>query len=127
LFVTVIPTYSHLELHALRTRVSSRLREFGIRAQLPKLELPKLAALAELMEARVQQSDALGRRWLKNVLLGLVLLLEAWQLSLETNKAPVCAEARDGVLLRSFLYRFDWRFECFVRHSVQVLWGCFRN
>jgi uncharacterized membrane protein len=126
LFVTAIPTYSHLELHALRTRVSSRLREFGIRAQLPKLELPKLAALAELMEARVQQSDALGRRWLKNVLLGLVLLLEAWQVSLETGKTPVSFEARDEVL-QLFASRLERRFGCFVRHSVQVWWGCFRN
>lgn len=75
--MTAIPTYSHLELHALRERVSSRLREFGVRTQLPKLELPKLAALAELIEAGVQQSDTLGRRFLKNLLLGLMLLLEA--------------------------------------------------
>jgi hypothetical protein len=124
--VTAIPTYSHLELHALRERVSGRLREFGIRAQLPKLELPKLAARAELVETQVQQSDKLGRRFLKNVLLGLILLLESWFAGHETQKEPTFAEARDHQL-RAVLYRLEQQLKIFLGHPVRVLWCCFRN
>jgi hypothetical protein len=124
--VTVIPTYSHLELHAMRERISSRLCEFGIRAQLPKLELPKLAALADLIEANVQQSDTLGRRWLKNVLLGLVLLLETWLTALKPQKESAFIESRAHVL-QLFLQRLEIRVHRFCGHPVRVLWCCFRN
>jgi hypothetical protein len=107
-------------------RVSTRLREFGIRAQLPKLELPKLAALADLIEARVQQSDRLGRRFLKNVLLGLVLLLEAWFADLQAQKEPTFAEARDHQR-QAVLYRLEQRPNIFFGQPVRVLWCCFRN
>jgi hypothetical protein len=110
----------------MRERVSSRLREFGIRAQLPKLELPKLAALADLIEARVHQSDVLGRRWLKNVLLGLVLLLETWLTAFETQKEPALSEPR-GRVLQLFLQRLEMCMPRFLGHPVRVLWCCFRN
>jgi hypothetical protein len=107
-------------------RLSSRLREFGVRAQLPKLELPKLAALAELVETHVQQSDTLGRRWLKNVLLNLVLLLETWFTAFETSSEPASTEARDRVL-QLFSRRFELPVCRFFGHPVRVLWCCFRN
>jgi hypothetical protein len=109
----------------MRERVSSRLREFGIRAQLPKLELPKLAALAELVESHVQQSDTLGRRWLKNVLLGLVLLLETWFAARQTNNEPAATQTRDH-LLQTFLPRLELPIQ-FFGHPLRVLWCCFRN
>ena len=122
--MNAIPTLSHLELFAMRQRLSSRLREFGIRAQLPKLELPKLAALAELLENHVS-TDMFGRRWLKSVLLSLVLLLEQWfdapQSTLEkasesraTNLPVLQGELPVGNLV-------------LLRHHARVLWCCFRN
>ncbi len=126
--MNAIPTLSHLELFALRERLSSRLREFGIRAQLPKLELPKLAALAELVEAhavRVQSSNTFGRRWLKSVLLSLVVLLSEWQQNpIDTPESP--SEARDKIVQITRL-EFPVGNLVLLGHHARVLWCCFRN
>lgn len=124
--MTVIPTYSHLELYALRERVSSRLREFGIRAHLPKLELPKLAALAELIEASLQQSNSLRQRFLKNLLLGLMLLLESYFAEPEPEKQPDFINAQ-GKRQHNCPNRLEQVKDIFVGHPVRVLWCCFRN
>lgn len=118
-----VPTYAHLELFAMRQRLSTRLSEFGIRAQLPKLELPKLAALSSLVERHVQKSDIFGRRWLKSVLLSLILLLEH---CLE-NPAPkhelFLNEPREtSTHLESPVGNLVLLGLC-----AQVLWCCFRN
>ena len=122
--MNAIPTLSHLELFAMRERLKSRLREFGIRAQLPKLELPKLAALAELLENHVQ-SDILGRRWLKSVLLSLVLLLEKW---FETPQSTLenLSETRDTDLL-ILQRKLPVGNLVLLGHHARVLWCCFRN
>jgi hypothetical protein len=122
--MNAIPTLSHLELFAMRERLSSRLREFGIRAQLPKLELPKLAALAELLENHVQ-SDRFGRRWLKSVLLSLVLLLEQW-FEAPPSTLENLSEARDldvPVTKRELPVGNL----VLLGHHARVLWCCFRN
>lgn len=121
--MNAIPTLSHLELFAMRERLSSRLREFGIRAQLPKLELPKLAALTELFENHVQ-SDMFGRRWLKSVLLSLVLLLEQW---FETPQSTLehVSETRDSKLPIQF--ELPVGSLVLLGHHARVLWCCFRN
>ncbi len=119
--MNAIPTLSHLELFAMRERLSSRLREFGIRAQLPKLELPKLEALMALVETHVQ-SNVFGRRWLKSVLLSLIMLLEQWfepEQMLETR-----AEFRDAV---PYLQVFPVGNLVLLGHHARVLWCCFRN
>ena len=122
--MNAIPTLSHLELFAMRERLKSRLREFGIRAQLPKLELPKLAALAELLENHVQ-SDIFGRRWLKSVLLSLVLLLEKW---FETPQSTLenLSETRDTDLL-ILQRKLPVGNLVLLGHHARVLWCCFRN
>ncbi len=126
--MNAIPTLSHLELFALRERLSSRLREFGIRAQLPKLELPKLAALAELVEAhvvQVQSSNTFGRRWLKSVLLSLIVLLEQWRES-PKETADNQGETQDMVVQISRL-EFPVGNLVLLGHHARVLWCCFRN
>ncbi len=122
--MNAIPTLSHLELFAMRQRLSSRLREFGIRAQLPKLELPKLAALAELLENHVS-TDMFGRRWLKSVLLSLVLLLEQW-FDAPQSTLEKASEARDTNLpvLKGELPVGNL---VLLGHHARVLWCCFRN
>ncbi len=122
--MNAIPTLSHLELFAMRQRLSSRLREFGIRAQLPKLELPKLAALAELLENHVS-TDMFGRRWLKSVLLSLVLLLEQW-FDAPQSTLEKASEARDTDLpvLQGELPVGNL---VLLGHHARVLWCCFRN
>jgi hypothetical protein len=121
--MNAIPTLSHLELFAMRERLKSRLREFGIRAQLPKLELPKLAALAELLENHVP-TDMFGRRWLKSVLLSLVLLLEQW---FETPQSSVenLSETRDATLPTQL--ELPVGNLVLLGHYARVLWCCFRN
>ena len=122
--MNAIPTLSHLELFAMRERLKSRLREFGIRAQLPKLELPKLAALTELFENHVQ-SDMFGRRWLKSVLLSLVLLLEQWFETPQSTLEKV-SETRDTAL--PILQReLPVGNLVLLGHHARVLWCCFRN
>ena len=124
--MNAIPTLSHLELFALRERVSSRLREFGIRAQLPKLELPKLAALAEVVEAHVMQpSNAFGRRWLKSLLLSLIVLLGQWRESpKEASDNP--SETRVAVVSLT-QPEFPVGNLVLLGHHARVLWCCFRN
>ncbi|MEY4531859.1 MAG: hypothetical protein RLZZ156_2580 [Deinococcota bacterium] len=122
--MNAIPTLSHLELFAMRERLKSRLREFGIRAQLPKLELPKLAALAELLENHVQ-SDIFGRRWLKSVLLSLVLLLEQW-FETPQNTLENVSETRDTDMPR-LQGELPVGNLVLLGHHARVLWCCFRN
>jgi hypothetical protein len=121
--MNAIPTLSHLELFAMRERLTSRLREFGIRAQLPKLELPKLTALAELLETHVQP-DRFGRRWLKSVLLSLVLLLEEW-FEPPANTLVPHSEIKD--LNEITQLELPVGNLVLLGHYARVLWCCFRN
>ena len=106
----------------MRERLAARLREFGIRAQLPKLELPKLAALAELVESHVQSSDTLGRGWLKSVLLSLVVLFEqvfeSPTNSIEHQEAPQDPQIPLEYPISNLVL---------FGHHARVIWCCFRN
>lgn len=120
--MNAIPTLSHLELFAMRERLAARLREFGIRAQLPKLELPKLAALAELVESHVQSSNTFGRGWLKSVLLSLVVLLE------QVFEAPTKElEHQEALQDRPILLEYPISYLVLFGHHARVMWCCFRN
>ncbi len=110
----------------MREKLSGRLREFGIRAQLPKLELPKLTALAELVEAHVASKNVLGRRWLKNVLLTLVLLLEEWFETPATQHASLASEPREQST-KFFTRVAPVGNLALLGQHARVLWCCFRN
>jgi hypothetical protein len=79
--VNAIPTLHHLEIFALRERLSSRLRELNLRVpELPRLDAHHLEALNALIEANAilrssAQSLRAGRSWLVGVLLSLIVAL----------------------------------------------------
>jgi hypothetical protein len=137
--VTAVPTVPHLELFALqqqlqqqlRDNISNRLAAYGIRAQLPKLGLPKLAALNHMLEASLNgfsnlESVKAGRAWLVGLLVSLMVMLED---ALEDPEAhPDGSEPRAESKPRAFGAKHDQAQNHALRlRGARVLWCCFRN
>jgi hypothetical protein len=104
--VNAIPTLHHLEIVALRERLTSRLRELNLRVpELPRLEAHHLEALSALIESNAVANTVLnagaqrlraGRAWLVGVLLSLIVALRD---DTNENETPDHATlSRDDVL-----------------------------
>jgi hypothetical protein len=124
----------HLELFTLqqqmRDNIAKRLQVYGIRAQLPKLELPKLAALNELLEAGLSgfsnlESVKLGRAWLVGLLVSMLVMLGG---SAQDDKPEAHLEPRLDLEPRAtHKARTQSLSHALRSRGAQVLWCCFRN
>jgi hypothetical protein len=137
--VTVVPTVPHLELFALqqqlqqqlRDNISNRLAVYGIRAQLPKLGLPKLAALNHMLEASLNgfsnlESVKAGRAWLMGLLVSIMVMLEDALEDPEAHSAG--SEPRAESKPRAASPAHDqMRSHALRSRGARVLWCCFRN
>jgi hypothetical protein len=137
--VNAVPTVPHLELFVLqqqlqqqlRDNISNRLAMYGIRAQLPKLALPKLAALNHMLEASLNgfsnlESVKAGRAWFVGLLVSLMVMLED---ALENSAAhPETSEPRAESNPRvSRTDHNQTRHHALRSRGARVLWCCFRN